>query len=84
MAKKSRRTRAQVRIAGSNDRPGAKQSQPAVAAPRRVARQSANVAAVAQQPVNYDYVKSDLVQIGIIAGVLILIIIVLTFVPALK
>ena len=41
-------------------------------------------AAVAFQPKNYDYVKSDLVRIGIVASVLILILIVLTFVPALK
>ena len=39
---------------------------------------------VAFQPKNYDYVKSDLVRIGIVASVLILILIILTFVPALK
>jgi len=36
------------------------------------------------QPQNYDYVKSDLVSIAIIAGALILVLIVLTFIPALK
>ena len=41
-------------------------------------------AAIAVQAKNYDYVKSDLVRIGIVAGVLILILIILTFVPALK
>ena len=41
-------------------------------------------AAVAVQPRSYDYVKSDLARIGIIAAVLILILIVLTFIPALK
>lgn len=40
--------------------------------------------AVAFQSKNYDYVKSDLVRIGVIACVLILILIILTFVPALK
>lgn len=41
-------------------------------------------AAVVFQTRNYDYVKSDLVRIGVIACVLILILVVLTFVPALK
>jgi len=41
-------------------------------------------AVVAFQPKNYDYVKSDLVRIGIIAGALILIMVMLTFIPALK
>jgi hypothetical protein len=41
-------------------------------------------AAIAFQPKNYDYVKSDLVRIAIIASALILILIILTFVPALK
>ena len=41
-------------------------------------------AAIAFQPKNYDYVKSDLVRIAIIAGALILIMVVLTFIPALK
>jgi hypothetical protein len=41
-------------------------------------------AATVFQAKNYDYVKSDLVRISIIAGALILILIILTFVPALK
>jgi hypothetical protein len=41
-------------------------------------------ATIAFQPKNYDYVKSDLVRIGIIASALILILIILTFIPALK
>ena len=85
MAKKSRRVRAQSRVTGSTQRPEAKQSQPAAAAQRSVPRQSAGAAAiVAPQPANYDYVKSDLVMVGIIAGALILVIIILTFIPALK
>jgi hypothetical protein len=41
-------------------------------------------AAIAFQPKNYDYVKSDLVRIAIIASALILILVILTFIPALK
>ena len=54
---------------------------PASAIGKRVAPVAA---AIAFQPKNYDYVKSDLVRIGIIASALILILILLTFVPALK
>jgi hypothetical protein len=54
---------------------------PASAISKRVAPVAA---AIAFQPKNYDYVKSDLVRIGIIACALILILIMLTFVPALK
>ena len=84
MAKKSRRARAQARPAGPVQRSEAKQAQPAAGpAARPAARQPVNAAA-ASQPANYDYVKSDLVQIGIIAVALILVIVVLTFVPALQ
>jgi hypothetical protein len=85
MAKKSRRARIKSKVSGPGQGPEVKQSQPAAApAVRSSSRQPANVAAAVIQPVNYDYVKSDLVRIGIIAGALILVIIVLTFVPALK
>jgi hypothetical protein len=85
MAKKSRRTRTKGRVAEPVQRPTVAASQPraAQAAPSRSsARQVAATQVV--QPVNYDYVKTDLVRIGIIAGALILIIIILTFVPALR
>lgn len=50
-----------------------------------IGKKGAPVAAVTTfQAKNYDYVKSDLVRISIIAGALILILIILTFVPALK
>jgi hypothetical protein len=45
---------------------------------------AARPAAIVAQTQNYDYVKTDLVRIGIIAGVLLLILVVLTLVPSLK
>jgi hypothetical protein len=85
MAKKSRRARTQSRVTGSSPRPEARQSQPAAATIRNAERQPIKTAvSMAQQPVNYEYVKSDLIRIGIIAGALIVVIIMLTFLPALK
>jgi hypothetical protein len=49
-----------------------------------MSKQPAGVAASVMQPGNYDYVKSDVIRIGLIAGALLLILIVLTFIPALK
>jgi len=88
MAKKSRKARVKSRVAEPAQRPvaAAAPSAPArAAAPvsTRAARQAA-AAPVAIKPVNYDYVKTDLRNIGIIAGALILIIIILAFVPALR
>jgi hypothetical protein len=40
--------------------------------------------AAAAQPQSYSYVKSDLINIAVIAGILILVLIILTFIPALK
>ena len=80
MSKKSRKIKTKPKamqpVAGANAT-----GLPASAIGKRGAPVSA---AAAFQPKNYDYVKSDLVRIGIVAGVLILILIVLTFVPALK
>lgn len=80
MSKKSRKTKTK----GKSVQPVAKAnaaSLPASAIGKRVAPVAA---AVAFQPKSYDYVKSDLVRIGVIAGVLILILVILTFIPALK
>ena len=80
MSKKSRKIK--TRGKGVQPSPGANAANlPASAIGKRVAPIAA---AVAIQPKSYDYVKSDLVRIGIIAAVLILILIVLTFIPALK
>jgi hypothetical protein len=80
MSKKSRkiRTKGKTIQSAANTNTG---NLPASAISKRVAPVAA---AIAFQPKNYDYVKSDLVRIGIIACALILILIVLTFVPALK
>jgi len=80
MSKKSRKIKTKARaiqpVAGTNA-----VNLPASAIGKRGAPVAA---AMAFQPKNYDYVKSDLVRIGIVASVLILILIILTFVPALK
>lgn len=80
MSKKSRKIKTKAKaiqpVASRNST-----SLPASAIGKRTAPVAA---AIVFQPKNYDYVKSDLVRIGIIAGVLILILIILTFVPALK
>jgi hypothetical protein len=81
MSKKSRKNRSRSRAPEalkSGARPAQQQAQPA--------RSKAQINAVATvaQPQNYSYVKSDLVNIAIIAGILILVLIVLTFIPALK
>ncbi len=81
MSKKSRKNRVRSR-APETSRPVARtaqqQAQPARSKPQ------ANVVAAAAQPQNYSYVKSDLINIAVIAGILILVLIVLTFIPALK
>ena len=84
MSKKSRKARAKGRVEPiaqvTTSRP-----QPKIQATAKVAsRQPAVTAAATFQAKNYDYVKSDLVRITIIAGSLILILIILTFIPALK
>ena len=83
MAKKSRKARNRSRAVSEpsrqTDARAAQQKGQPVPSKKQV-----TAAAVAVQPQNYSYVKSDLVRIAIIAGVLILILIILTFVPALK
>jgi hypothetical protein len=82
MAKKSRKVRARGKVAETSRLPGAvavqQKGQPASS------KAQLNAAAASLHPVNYDYVKSDLVRIAVIAGVLIVILVVLTFIPALK
>ena len=80
MSKKSRKIKTKAKAVQPVAGTGAT-SLPASAIGKRGAPVAA---AVAFQPKNYDYVKSDLVRIGIIAGALILIMIMLTFIPALK
>ena len=81
MAKKSRKARARSRVAETTRQPDARPAQQK--AQPASAKAQVN-AAVAIQPQNYDYVKTDLVRIAVIAGVLLLVLIILTFVPALK
>jgi len=82
MAKKSRKSRARSRVTGRSRQPA---SNPAQQKAQPVpAKAQVKAVAAALQPQNYDYVKSDLVSIAIIAGALILVLIVLTFIPALK
>jgi hypothetical protein len=85
MAKKSRRTRVKSKAAAPVQSSGAPASQ-AKSTPATSSRASARQAAAAPvaQPISHDYVKADLIQIGIIGGALILIIIILTFIPALR
>jgi predicted RND superfamily exporter protein len=83
MSKKSRKARAKGRI--EPIAPVASRPQPKVQASAQAAsKQPVVTAAAAFQARSYDYVKSDLVRIAIIAGSLILILIILTFIPALK
>ncbi|MGD0354851.1 MAG: hypothetical protein ABSB31_05340 [Dehalococcoidia bacterium] len=84
MSKKSRKARARRRVEPINP-VASSRPQPVVQTPARAAfKQPAVTAAATFQAKSYDYVKSDLVRIVIIAGSLILILIVLTFIPALK
>jgi hypothetical protein len=82
MAKKSRKSRARNRVPETSRQPASNPAQQK----GQTASAKVQVKAVAAvlQPQNYDYVKSDLVRIGVIAGVLVLILLILTFVPALK
>jgi hypothetical protein len=85
MAKKSRRTRTATRVSAAPQNNESKQapaqSQSAV---QKNARQPVVAAVNVMQAGHYDYVKDDLIRIGIISAVLILILVVLTFIPALK
>ncbi len=81
MSKKSRKARSRNRVPEST-RPNTGVAQQK-AQPARSKGQVNTVAAVIQ-PQNYSYVRSDLIRIAVIAGVLILVLIILTFIPALK
>jgi len=82
MAKKSRKARVRNRVTGTSRQPAAGPAQQK--AQPVSAKAQLNAAATAVQPQNYSYVKSDLVRIAVIAGALIMVLIILTFVPALK
>jgi len=82
MAKKSRKARYKGKVAVTSRQPAAGPAQQK--AQPVSAKAQVNAAATAVQPQNYSYVKSDLVSIAVIAGALILVLIILTFVPALK
>ena len=85
MAKKSRRARATTRTSAAPQQPENNQPAQNQVASRRSARQQPVVAAVnVLQAGHYDYVKEDLIRIGILAAVLFVILIVLTFIPALR
>lgn len=81
MSKKSRKNRSRSR-APEASRPDARPAQQK-AQPGR-SKSQVNAVAAALQPQNYSYVKSDLISIAIIAGILIMVLIILTFIPALK
>ncbi len=87
MSKKSRKTRVKSRVAGpvqSGNVPAPQEKATSVAPSRSSARRNAGAAATVIQPTDYSYVKTDLIRIGIIAGALIIIIVILTFIPALR
>jgi len=82
MAKKSRRARARQHSADSTvQKAVVRQDQPRSQAGNRAAQQAPVSAAAATIKANqYDYVAKDLVSIGIIAGALFLVLIILTFI----
>jgi hypothetical protein len=85
MSKKSRRARAKIRSAQPARPAENRQSDVSrTLAAREGERRPASVAASVVAPVSHAYVRSDLIRIGIIVGALIIVIIVLTFLPALQ
>jgi len=81
MSKKSRKNRSRSRAPEASRpdaRPAQQKAQPVRSKPQ------VNAVAATLQPQNYSYVKSDLINIAVIAGILILVLIILTFIPALK
>jgi len=87
MAKKSRRARATTKAAAPAQQTASAASQSTAntaTATKSYSRRGAAASAAVIQPANYDYVKADLIQIGIIAAALLVIMIILTFIPALR
>jgi len=82
MAKKSRKARAKGRVVETSRQPESRPAQQKAQSASSKSQVSAVAAAI--QPQNYSYVKSDLIRIAVIAGALILVLIILTFIPALK
>lgn len=83
MAKKSRKAKAAIRTTTSPQVVAASQAQ-AKTAGQKSARQQVTANAGAAQPIDYRYVSKDLINIGIITAALILVLIILTFIPALR
>lgn len=86
MAKKSRRARAVSRngVAPQSVENTQPQELNQVATTRKSSRQPVAASVNVMQDGYYDYVKSDLIRIGIISAALIIILIILTFIPALN
>ncbi len=81
MAKKSRRARAKQSTSSTIARQAnTRQVQPGIQGNNRITQQQAISAVSAVKANQYDYVAGDLIRIGIIAGALILVLIILTFV----
>jgi len=83
MAKKSRKARAANRVTTAPHAAVASQSQAGPAA-QRSSKQPQVANTGAPQATDYGYVSKDLINIGIIAAALILVLIILTFIPALN
>ncbi len=89
MSKKSRKARTRVKRLATNQQSINKTAQSSIQVEekRQIAKQTPPEAAPAPnilQAGRYDYVKRDLINIGVVVTVLLLILIVLTFVPGLK
>ena len=83
MSKKSRSARAKNRATEANRNQDYKKSVNAATPSSKTDRQPVATASVTL-PISHEYVKSDLIHIGIIATVLILIMIILAFIPGLN
>lgn len=88
MSKKSRKARTRIKRV-TNYQPSTgktAQSMAQVEGKKPIAKQVQNLVPAPNilQAGQYDYVKRDLINIGIVISILVLILIVLTFVPGLK
>jgi hypothetical protein len=83
MSKKSRSARTKNRAPEANRNQDYNKSVNTAAPSSKANRQPVATASVAL-PMSHEYVKSDLIHIGIIAAVLILIMIILAFIPGLN
>lgn len=81
MAKKSKRARAVNKI---TPKPATSSPVQTASAMQKSNKQPAAASAGVAQTTDYGYVSKDLISIGIITAVLILVLIILTFIPALN